>query len=285
MSENISTVTAEGAEPVQQPVVDETAAPVVGSGSAAEPSGVEPAKPEDPGKDETPPWLKAEITKERNRRRAAEEETQRLKEQVDRLTKAIEPKPQEERASSKPNRNDFFDPEEYETALTEWITETVTSKVQAKVEEKTTEATREQAAARHIQETQKAWSAQVETAKKSHPDFEEIVYSDDFQCSTPMMNAIVADINGAEVAYHLGQNPEEASKIAELPPVQQIIEIGRLSATLQAKPAAEPRRAPAPIRPLGNEAPAVNKGPAEESEAEYFARRKSEAKAKGERLF
>ena len=281
MTEQIQTVTSEGP-------VDDTEPVVVGSEPSSEPSQVHP--PAEPGKDETPPWLKAEITKERNRRRAAEEETQRLKEQVDRLTKAIEPKPEESRseAPKRPRRDDFFDPAEYDSAMDQYQDQRdawVLEQAEKRIEVKTTRTQEEQDQQRQTEEIRKSWSAQVESAKKAHPDFEEVVYSDDFQCTPVMMNAITADIHGAEVAYHLGSNPDEASKIAALPPVQQIIEIGRLSATLQAKPAVETRRAPAPIRPLGNEAPAVKKTAEEETEAEYFARRSQEAKANRERMF
>lgn len=285
MSESIQTVTSDGGTPLIETgaIVDANADSVVGSEPSAEPLADDTAPPKEPGKDETPPWLKAEVTKERNRRRAAEEEARQLKEQVDRLIKAVEPK-REEQVSSKPKRDDFFDPDEYEAALTQWITETVTENVSKKVEEKTTRESQQQAQARQLEETRTAWSAQVETAKKAHPDFDEVVYADDFHCTPAMMNAIAADIHGAEVAYHLASNPDEAARVAALAPVQQIIEIGRLSATLLAKPAAV-SRAPAPIRPLGNEAPAVQKSPADETEAEYMARRSAEAKANRERLY
>jgi hypothetical protein len=275
---DIQTVTNDG-EPVIPPV-DQTAEPVVGSEPSAEP--VQTPEPAPQGKpDETPAWMKAEITKERNRRRRAEEETQQLKDQVDRLTRAVGERAEKPASSEKPNRGDFFDPDEYEAAKDAWLIQ----EAEKRIEAKTTRAQQEQDQQRQTEEIRKSWSAQVESAKKAHPDFEEVVYSDDFQCTPVMMNAIAADIHGAEVAYHLATDPDEASRIAALAPVQQIIEIGRLSATLQAKPAVEPRRAPAPITPLGNEAPADRKSPAEESEAEYFARRNAEAKANRERLF
>jgi hypothetical protein len=272
---------SENSQPIEQPV-DPAPQDVVGAEAPAAPTAETTEPLREPGKDETPPWLKAEITKERNKRRAAEEAARIKDEQIERLTRALGERTQDKpsEGAQKPRREDFFDPDEYEAAKDAWLLE----QAEKRLEEKSTRSSQEQAQARAIEETRKAWSAQAEAAKKAHPDFDEVVYSDDFQCSAVMMNAIVADVHGAEVAYHLGQNPDEASRIAALPPVQQIIEIGRLSATLQARPAAV-SRAPAPISPLGNEAPALRKSPDEESMEEFAARRAAEAKAKGEKLF
>ena len=97
------------------------------------------------------------------------------------------------------------------------------------------------------------------------------------------MEALVTDENGAKLAYHLATNLEEAERIAALSPVRQIAEIGKLSDKIGAAPAVS--RAPRPIKPLGNQAPATSKKPEDETEAEYFARRQSEMKARGERLY
>jgi len=54
-----------------------------------------------------------------------------------------------------------------------------------------------------------------------------------------------------KLIYHLGQNPEEALRIAQLPPTKQAREIVRLEASLS-KPAAQKpiSKAAAPIRPI-----------------------------------
>lgn len=244
--------------------------------------------------DDTPPWLKAEITKERNRRRAAEEETQRLKEQVDRLTRAIGDKPNEERGNepspndrpARPRRNDFFTPEDYDQAMDayeEQLADWQVTQAERRVEEKLSKRGQEQAQAQRLQEAQTAWQKQVDAIKQDQPDFDEVVYSDDFHCTPAMMEAIVQDDNGAKIAYHLATNPAEAEKIAAMTPVRQIAAIGRLSDKIVSAPPVS--KAPPPIKPLGNQAPTLPANPAEESEAEYFARRSAEAKARNEKVY
>ena len=296
--DGMQTVTSEGGEVITEPAVDANAHNDVkqpssgeGEGQTANTDGT--GKPEN-NTDDTPPWLKAEITKERNRRRAAEEETQRLKEQVDRLTRAIGDKPNEERGNEpkpndrpvRPRPNDFFTPEDYDAAMDAYedaVSEWQVAQAERRVEEKLSKRGQEQAQAQRLQEAQAAWQKQVEAITKDHPDFDEVVYSDDFHCTPAMMEAIVQDDNGAKIAYHLATNPAEAEKIAAMTPVRQIAAIGRLSDKIVSAPPVS--KAPPPIKPLGNQAPALPANPAEESEAEYFARRSAEAKARNEKVY
>lgn len=279
----IETVTSDAVLPViQEQVLDITGTDHVETGAEAgttPPGTQDPASNTDvPGKDETPPWLKAEVTKERNRRRASEERAAALEAQVERLTKALEPQSRPE-ASARPKRDEFFDPDDYDAALIEYAA----AEAEKRLETKLSQSRDAQAREAQVTQMQKSWQQQVETASKAHADFADVVYSDDFQCSPAMMQALVAESNGAEVAYHLATNPDEAAKLIGLEPVQQIIAIGKLSAKLDApKPVS---KATPPLKPLGSQAAAVSKAPAEESEAEYFARRTAEARANKERMF
>jgi hypothetical protein len=47
-----------------------------------------------------------------------------------------------------------------------------------------------------------------------------------------MAEAITESSVGPQVAYELGKNPAEAARIASLPPMRQIAEIGQLEARL-----------------------------------------------------
>ncbi len=77
---------------------------------------------------------------------------------------------------------------------------------------------------------------------------------------------------GAEIAHHLVSNPGEATRIADLSPVQQGIELARLEARLSAVPQARKvSTAPAPVPTVtGNVSPA-GKTPAEMSVADIQA--------------
>lgn len=96
-------------------------------------------------------------------------------------------------------------------------------------------------------------------AREKHADFDQVVYNPDLKITETMREVVLQSEDGASLAYHLGQHPEEAARIANLQPTAQILAIGRLQAKLEAKaaPAAPvPSTAPAPITPVKAGAPA-----------------------------
>ena len=73
---------------------------------------------------------------------------------------------------------------------------------------------------------------------------------------TPAMSEAMADSeHTAEIAYYLGENIEEAERIAKLPPYRAVMEIGKIEAKVTEKPETPPKkikRSPsAPINPVG----------------------------------
>ena len=68
------------------------------------------------------------------------------------------------------------------------------------------------------------------------PDFDEVVFEMGFPKSEVMTNAILDSEVGPQVAYYLANNPDEAEKIAELPPISALRAIGRLEAKFEAPP-------------------------------------------------
>ena len=92
---------------------------------------------------------------------------------------------------------------------------------------------------------------QVETAVEKYADFEQVAHNPDTPISAAMVDAIKSSDLGAEIAYHLGKNPEEAKAIYAMPPMRQISAIGKLEGkleTVESKPAQT--KAPAPLAPL-----------------------------------
>ena len=250
-----------------------------------EPEPKEPAEPgEEPAKeakpDNTPPGVKAEITRERNRRRAAEEAQAAAQKRLDEALEAIKaltPKPPPEPvAEPRPRREEFGDPQSYDTAMEVWAARAV-ERARAEAREQATRETREQLQ----QQAQKAeqdalvttWAERRAKAMEQLPDYEAVAERDDVQITPPMAEAIMRSDNGAEVAYHLGKHPDEAARIAKLPSVgMQLFEMGKLAATLAKPPPAAVSRAPAPIVPLtGAREIATNSG-REESMAEVAQR-------------
>lgn len=142
-------------------------------------------------------------------------------------------------APGKPKPEDFDTYEAYTEALTDW-----------KLEQRERERARQEAE-RQVFET---WLARIEAARQAHPDFDEVVDSDT-PVSAAMQQAILESEQGAEIAYWLGKHPEEAARIAKLPPIAAIREIGRIEASLNPKaPSPKPKagitRAPKPVTPV-----------------------------------
>lgn len=93
------------------------------------------------------------------------------------------------------------------------------------------------------------WATRVAEAKGKYSDFEQVAFSEDVPMSNAMMNAIVKHKLGAEIAYELGQNPDEAERIAKLEPVDAVMEIGVIGSRIANKSAAaekEEEEEPAP---------------------------------------
>jgi len=175
--------------------------------------------------------------------------------------------------TAKPNRDDFEDYDEYVEALTDY-----------KLEQRQAEATRKAQAeteAARAAEKEANWSKQVSEVAKSRPDFHEVVTSNRaLPINKVMADAIKESEHGAEVAYWLGKNPEQASRIAGLTPFAAVREIGRIEERLTSSKSAptEPKRitgASEPITPLAGKSGGA-KDPDKMTDAEWYANYKAE---------
>jgi hypothetical protein len=230
--------------------------------------------------DETPPAIKREITLERNRRRAAEQEAATAKAELSKALEAlanVTKTPAKATEDARPARADFADPDAYEDALIDWSSRRASAKARAD------EAEQRVKDARFSEfEAQKKLFLDRKTAfMKNNPDYEDIAESDDVEISGAMTSAILASEDGPAIAYYLGQNPDDAARIAKLSPMQAAKEIGKIEARLgaDAKDAADAKpfkRKPAPMTPVGTRSTASRRDPSEESMEEYAARRTPE---------
>lgn len=101
----------------------------------------------------------------------------------------------------------------------------------------------------------------VDQAREKYSDFDAVAFSENVRITDAMAEVIQESEIGPEVAYHLGKNPDEARRIAGLPPLAQAREIGKIEASLSANPPAKKvTSAPEPIKPVGSRAanPAVD---------------------------
>lgn len=160
--------------------------------------------------------------------------------------------------TAKPKSDDFATWDEYHEALTDWKVE---QKLSARDKEATEKAEKAKAEAEQKTASQK-WEDACEKAREAHEDFDEVALNPDIQQHiTPVIAAAVAesDVN-TEIAYYLGQHPDELQRISKLSPVGQAREIGKLEAQFasgkseaSATEVKEPpiSKAPAPIKPVG----------------------------------
>lgn len=260
------------------------------------PEEVEPSKEE---LDKTPPWMKRQLTRAKNAQKQADEKAARLAAELTEARKQAEelqaripppPKPEEIAPEPRPRRDQFNDPDAYDTALETWSRQEGERQANARMEADRRAA---EAQAATDAENKRLADAQAEMTRlntefekkkavliEKHADYEEVAGNNDLPISMPMAHAILRAPNGPEMNYHLGKHAEEAKRIAEIDnPGQQIFEMGRLSAKLEQPARVQVPRAPAPIEPLRGNASAADTSEREPSMAEWGARRTAELQA------
>ena len=152
------------------------------------------------------------------------------------------PEPAAREPVAKPNLADFTDYETYIEALTDWkttqkVTEVVHNQREATVQE------RQQAEA---MELAKGWASKQEDARKSIPDYDEVMGGAETVVAPYITDAILTSDRGPEVAYHLAKNPALAEKLNRLSPIAAAREIGRIEAALEKSSPGTSRSAPPP---------------------------------------
>lgn len=248
---------------------EETAA----ENAAGEADG-EPNKTAGEDGDKTPPQQRAAFARERNRRQAAEQRATALETKFDQLLETVSklvPK-NEPKADPRPTRDKFEDPDAYDQALVDWSARAAKTVAlqEASVAQQTAERERQ------FNGLRDAYAERVSQFEADHPDYEDVVMSDDLKISAAMSQVILEAEDGPAIAYHLGQNPDVAERLAKLSPAQAALEIGKISTRL----ANPPKPRPEPIKPLAARNSAGPKSAADESMEEYGARRLREIRTK-----
>lgn len=161
----------------------------------------------------------------------------RLQRKWEREQQTRQPAPAPEAAPAAPLRLEQFEsPEAYAEAL---------------AEQKAAERIHQQEVQRQQAEIAESHFEREEAARAKYDDYEQVAYNPRLPITTTMAEAIRASDIGPDLAYHLGQNPKEADRIAKLSPLLQAKEIGRLEAKLvDAPPVKKSSSAPAPISPV-----------------------------------
>ena len=270
MSEAIESSAAETSEPRAFVIPDTPAESVPAQTPAAEAPAAPPAdpasgeaKPTD-GQPEKQGKSRFERRLDRAYRAKAEAEARAefFQRQLEEAKQAAQPKAPQ----GSPRLEDFPDVESYANAKVEFETRERFKALSAQQQQIALQAQQ-----RAMSE---AWAEKSARGESKYDDFEEKV--GELKPTTPWGAAIIRAPNGDDIAYHLASHMKEAERIAQLDPVDQIMEIGMLGAKLLADPpkAKKVSSAPAPITPVTGASTTPNSEPSDSDDIGTWIRKR-----------
>ena len=169
-----------------------------------------------------------------------------------------------------PTLDQFDSFDQYVDAKAAWTAE-------RKIKEALDAREQEQASKREVEirnSIEAEWTKRITQATDEIPDFEDVIASSDAPMTPVMQDAIKMSDVGPKIAYFLANNPDEAYKIAQMPPIRAIAALGRLEERLSAPAQKKTTSAPPPVKPVAGKA-ALKKDPGQMSDEEYMKWRKS----------
>lgn len=222
-----------------------------------------------------------------NKARAAEERARIVEDQnrqlLDLLSRGKQPDsntPTAKPTEAAPKIEDFEKYEQYLSAQARWEAK-LEYQAQRQAEQELTQ--KEQAEARHrdtIAQQKQTLEQQKSTldkltaeGEKKYADFYEVAFEqspDKVPVSPVVGEAILKSKDGVEILYFLGKNPAEAQRIAKLDPIEQLVEIGTIRASLKQTKSA----APEPIKPVGQKSKASD-GPSMEDDMDTWVQKRN----------
>lgn len=160
---------------------------------------------------------------------------------------------QEAEGETEPQQDDFESYDEYNRAIVRWeIAKAVKGTEKPSKEDKAPESqTSQDIAGEPTEEFKTFKAAGTEKYGQDFDDMIEAAMNNEFASSTIMVETMMEDENGADMAMHFYDNPEEAARIAQLSPRKQVQELTKLGETLGKSSSESPARkisgAPEPI--------------------------------------
>lgn len=139
-----------------------------------------------------------------------------------------------------PTEDQFDDHDAFVKALTKHEVKTAVA-----------ETVRETSAQAVQEARQEAWKEQIGAFRASTTDYDTVVAaSEDLQIASHVGSALMDSEHGAALLYEMAKDNSLAERLNSMSPTRAAMEIGRLEATLGAKAAKPPSKAPDPITPL-----------------------------------
>jgi hypothetical protein len=158
-----------------------------------------------------------------------------------RVEREISSRQVEQRPLVEPNRESFSTDGEFDSA-----------KFDYHVKKTAEEMVRRDSERARIASKQESFIQKVDEFAEEHPDYEDVAMNRDLSINQTMAEFILEDEVGHKVAYHLGKNPDEASRISRLSPIKAIEAMVELKRELTKKQVPSVSKAPAPISPVGS---------------------------------
>lgn len=151
-----------------------------------------------------------------------------------------EPAPQPQ---GEPQLDQFQSYEQYVAALAEF-------KADQKFKEWQSQQTQQQRQS-EVQAQDVQFQARAAEFAAEHPDYQTVANNPYLPVSEAMAEVIRVSEAGPQLLYQLGQNPNEAARIAALPPAQAAMELGRMEVRMNTPQPRTQTNAPDPIQPTG----------------------------------
>lgn len=159
----------------------------------------------------------------------------------------------------------------------------------AELDRRVQEAAEKLTASRAAEEAQEAAKRQFTSESNASYAKGKEAFGDEFDASLKnlgflgfndtMLEAALATDASHKVLYELGRNPDEAARVFALSPAKMAVEFAKIAA--KAAPATkEVSKAPAPNRPLAGSSRNDPAPRDEDSDAEWFAKRRAEKRAR-----
>jgi len=233
-------------------LLEQDAKPPVLDGEVGESStpegGTEPAE-------ETVPWFKKRINSVTAQKYRAEQEAAELRGKVEALEKMATAAPRQDRPKPvesvadlgpPPKEDDFDNYNDYLEARDTRNRNIAKFEAVAEFEARQAEEKRKEKAEQQLRSF-RDWSVK---GAEQYPDFEEVALRKDIPYTDAMREAVLALDDSHRVAYFLGQNPQEAARLANLPYAKAVLEIARIDTKLAQNKPRTISNAPGPIKPL-----------------------------------
>lgn len=172
-----------------------------------------------------------------------------------------------------PTEADFPDPIEHAAASAHWKMNQRTLQREAQAAEKAAQSAKDAVdAARRAQldTVEREWLDQATEGARRYADFGEVTARAGAVLTAEAALLIKTSEQAADLAYHLGQNPDLARRISQMNPVDAARTIGRIEAGLVTEKPRQATQAPDPVNPVRGTATAT-KDPTKMNANEYAA--------------